>query len=536
MISILLVDDEIASLNGLKNGVDWQGLGIGTVHTAQNAEQARQVFACQAVDLMLCDIEMPRESGLQLMEWVVQNHPDAVFLFYTCHDRFDFVQRALRLGAFDYLLKPFPYGKLEQVLERALEKLRAQRLSGEFVRYGERWLESREQVAETFFHTLMRDEMPGGPAAVQAELRRAGLDARPDTWTVAVLCRVSLSKQLAGEWRRADFLYAVHNMARELFSARGGQAITLTEGDNDVLAFVLYPRAGDNPGTEDALQAAGQLADNIRQYLGSGVRCVVGRPLPLAQCAGVYFRLQNALANVVEENRVLLLEEAEEQQDLPDGGDYGFDAESWRLLVRENRPDALFQAVCRHMDARAGRQKTGRAYLQALYHSFLQALYGGLEDRGITSEVLFSGADMQAKSLAALQSIEAMKEFVHSAAQDAAGAMAQLDNTGSIVDRVKQYIDAHLGDELDRDSLAAHVFIDPAYLSRLFKKETGGLLSEYITERRMERAKKLLRETDLPISTIAIHLGYTNMPYFSRSFKKSTGRAPGEYREAIQAS
>ena len=65
MVKVLLVDDEIHAVEGVKRAVDWERIGVSEVHTAYNVHDAKRVFARHSIDLLLCDIEMPQGSGLE---------------------------------------------------------------------------------------------------------------------------------------------------------------------------------------------------------------------------------------------------------------------------------------------------------------------------------------------------------------------------------------------------------------------------------------------------------------------------------------
>ena len=95
---------------------------------------------------------------------------------------------------------------------------------------------------------------------------------------------------------------------------------------------------------------------------------------------------------------------------------------------------------------------------------------------------------------------------------------------------VKAYIESHLSDELDRDTLAAMVYLNADYLSHLFKKDTGSSLINYVIDRRIARSKELLAKGEMSIRDIAITCGFQNISYFSRQFKKSTGMTPRQFK------
>ena len=83
MYRILIVDDQYFALLGLQQGVNWNELGIADVNLAENVEQAVECLERHPVDLLICDIEMPGRSGLELLVWVSQHSPDTLTIMLT---------------------------------------------------------------------------------------------------------------------------------------------------------------------------------------------------------------------------------------------------------------------------------------------------------------------------------------------------------------------------------------------------------------------------------------------------------------------
>lgn len=103
-----------------------------------------------------------------------------------------------------------------------------------------------------------------------------------------------------------------------------------------------------------------------------------------------------------------------------------------------------------------------------------------------------------------------------------------------VVEEVIRYINENLDREIQRQDLADHVYLHPDYLNRLFKKETGKTLKEFVIEHKMDEARKMLQVTRLPVSIIAAKVGYDNFSHFSYAYKKVTGCSPLESRNAYQ--
>jgi two-component system response regulator YesN len=108
----------------------------------------------------------------------------------------------------------------------------------------------------------------------------------------------------------------------------------------------------------------------------------------------------------------------------------------------------------------------------------------------------------------------------------------QEEKSNDIIIKIYQYIQDHLEEDLSLNKLATYVYLNPSYLSRLFKQVTDVSLSEYIAEQRLGKAKYLLNTTDMKVQEVAKSVGLAT-GYFIRFFKKVTHATPQEYRETF---
>ena len=109
------------------------------------------------------------------------------------------------------------------------------------------------------------------------------------------------------------------------------------------------------------------------------------------------------------------------------------------------------------------------------------------------------------------------------------------NSPAEVSDKCVQYILDHISDsELSVTDIANFVYLNPIYLNRIFKKEKGISLSQWIIKERMELASNLMLTTDRPAVEIAYQTGYNNYPYFSTVFKKYFGKTPSQYVKEVK--
>ncbi|MDO4285465.1 MAG: response regulator [Eubacteriales bacterium] len=139
---LMIVDDEVFAIQGIMDGVNWEVLPFQEIRKAGSYTQAVELLSKETVDVLLCDIEMPDESGLELIDWVNAHCPDTVCMILSCHDEFDFARQAVRLQCFDYILKPVRYEALTQALQRACGEWKDKHRQAQLEGYGQIYIDA----------------------------------------------------------------------------------------------------------------------------------------------------------------------------------------------------------------------------------------------------------------------------------------------------------------------------------------------------------------------------------------------------------
>ena len=127
MYSILIVEDEYLVRQGIASLVDYEQFGMQVIAQAENGIEAWQKFQENPADILLTDINMPQMNGLELAKLVRDQAPKCHIVFLTGYDDFDYARTAIKLGADDYLLKPFSKDDVEEMLAKVQTKLDKER-------------------------------------------------------------------------------------------------------------------------------------------------------------------------------------------------------------------------------------------------------------------------------------------------------------------------------------------------------------------------------------------------------------------------
>lgn len=169
-MNLLIVNDEELTADTMKEDIPWQEYGIDEVFTAYDAEQAKEVICEKTVDIMLCDIEMPGDNGIELLRWVRQEEKPVECIFLTCHPSFAYAQEAIALNCQEYILIPAKYEDIGKGVQKVVQRIRKEREIKKYEEYGRRAVQEQiDQAVETYGKKRTGKELAGDAAQYIAD-------------------------------------------------------------------------------------------------------------------------------------------------------------------------------------------------------------------------------------------------------------------------------------------------------------------------------------------------------------------------------
>ncbi|WP_240633271.1 response regulator transcription factor [Paenibacillus montanisoli] len=529
---MLIVDDEKFAVEGIMNGNDWAALGIEAVYGAGSADEARAVMLERPIDILICDIEMPDEDGLSLAKWVKEHYPNTEFLFLTCHSEFAYAKQAIHLGSFDYLLKPADSGELAQVVTRMMATIRERREQSDsqekYQKYYALYSKQLPLVVEHFWQDVLSRRILSFGDFLDRALRDAQLELTSSDCVQPILISIEEWKKPLQERDQEALEYAVKKAAEEiLLEGRPGHMVT---DKNGVLFVLAYGPQGEERDCERWLRAASAFKDACLKYFYCQVSCYIGyfallQELP-EQCDGLK---KMERSNVTKPHSVLLYDKAITPPPSSSVSEHvSMSKEEWLSVISSGNRDKVIELIGAHV-ARLEEHSNGNPrQLETYLHQFLQVIYHFLYARGIEVSQI---PNFSMWSTAQIRTLAQFKYWAVNLASAVMDTVFHEEESEGVVQKSIQFMKENVEEDISREDVAAYVHLNPAYLSRLFKKETGRNLIDYLIETKVNRAKLLLDTTDMTVSAIAQQVGYSNFSHFTRTFKKHTGVNPQEYRK-----
>ena len=476
---VLVAEDEPLILAGLKFYVEEWGYA-SAVEEAHNGKIALEKCFAFVPDIVVSDIRMPGMDGITMLKEIRKNGLKTKVIYYSGYAEFEYAREAIRLGAFDYLLKPIIQDKLYEVLDNAVAEIDAEEQRTAIERKRERmeavceFLWSRSNISFDEFQEDMAMEFP------------------KEQFQVLVLENASSEQKLISEQMYGSF--------ENIYYCR------IMLGSNKILLVLNVDQVLQK---EEALKTAEQIFGII---LKGGVSRSAGRKSKVA----------------------LLMEEAEA----------AFATEE----LMEKAQIVMYQPLNENVSFYKKRILNGILEDDAeKVHSILEYLWDMMQQEELMITQIM---DMYNELLTLLSEknpyyeqyekadVNYMKELIHTKAEFYQFFMnlfkeknVEFGNTEMAVDQVIQEIEQNYQTELTLSSLCEKYHISISYLSTMIKKKTKHTFTEYLTNLRLEYAKKLLVEEKITVSEVTEMIGYNDYFYFTKLFKKYVGVTPSKYRK-----
>lgn len=520
-MKLLIVDDQVTVVEGLQEEVNWEEIGIDEVFGAYSAAQAQQILKMQSIDIMLCDIEMPCEDGLSLVSWMRSQGMKTCVILLTAHAKFAYAQESVRLGVNEYILQPAPYAKIVAAVKGAVQNVRQAQTERQLTQYGQEYIRRERTIVTAAVWSWLTGKQ--NKKEINALADQGKVPRREET--VFLLLMQTLRWSKLTNWEPELFAYALQNIIDEIFRpfAQKTLVVSMHRGEHAVYLW----------GDGYKLTVAGvqrQMAFFQRvcqQYFQCEMAVYLGGPILAGQSRRVWDELSAMQAdNVTRGEGVFLLDRDNPQKNyhffLPQTHD-------WVERLQGDYPELVEKEAYGLLDELVTEGKMCAQVLRDFNQDFLQVLYLAMgSDDSFWNQTLDETKNYEIYRNAAY-SVENMKQLIHL-------AVSHLSSRGKtpekeLQQRIDEYIDAHITEEIHRGDLARAVYLNPDYLNRVFKRIAGHSLKEYVILRKMEAARRLLRTTRLPVNIVAGRVGFAQVSHFSSTYKKQFGCTPMQERK-----
>lgn len=526
MYSVLIVDDEDVIREGLKQVLDWSSLGFTIGTTAANGEQALNELESNHFDVILADVRMPKMSGIELAEIIHRRYPEKRVVILSGYDNFKFAQQAIQYGVYHYLLKPCQEEEITEVFQRLKEELDQHRVKRKSQRDTEKQLLYHE--AE---EVLQGERDPENSTELLKWLERFS-----DISAAVLHLWVSPTHSLLMEmWESGqDLLRRVDELELNLFESIDSSRILMVHTQGHQFGGIVCS------DQESIQQQTEELFYRLKKELAEKISC---------ELYGAYTIIVPSEGRLVSSHYQALEKAMRELRRRIPGRliqiDSSMEISSKDIVLPD--PRNLVQQICTPQEENsenlsalldewkkefADHRTISVEDLVSWTDSLTAYLQKSLLDCDIDITLRIRHFDRIISLLSSMLTLDALFGLLERLFQDVVAELTErhAERYSKNVRAAIYLINERFGEAIGLEEIAETLSLSGAYLSRLFKRETGSKFSEYLQKRRIAEAKRLLKETNDKVYTIAASVGYPDQHYFSELFKRHTGFTPLEYR------
>lgn len=492
MIKVLLADDDFLVRTFLSRITDWEKHGYKLVGAAQDGEEALEMTKEYEPDIIITDISMPTMDGIELIRRLKAEGNSAVIIALSCHDDFDYVKEAMKLGANEYVLKNLlTENKLLELLEEVKQSIVFKHKNG-------LQFDAPEEEREYYLGLLQGD-------------KRRPADAFFTTAIMAVhIVNYDTHVAVMQMEQQKRFHSSFAQICREACqNSSAVRCVHVRQGEYAVLLDLT-----DMPSLYERRQ-------KIQQYASAAVR-YAERYLAVSICIGTSRSesVQNTEEICWQEANDALNERFYTQQVVF----YG-----WQLEACGREIPQTARTFCEQIPVYIDRRDGGiirRMWQEILEEFRLQHTEARLVQEWLRQTDRHAGIS-QRMIPERLEDFRGMENAYLTFREE---MLPQTDTYSSAVSQIIRYLQQQHTGDASLVLAAEQVHLNPAYLSHIFSRETGITFSEYLLSCRLNTAKDLLVRTDDRIKDVAVQSGFNDYRNFCKTFKKAVGLTPQNYR------
>lgn len=531
---VVVIDDKPLIREAIIKTIDWRRLDCEIVGQAADGIEGKEIILAKKPDVIITDIKMPGLDGLELTEDIRPVLPNAKTIVITGYRDFDYARKSVKLGVFDFILKPIKNEELVDIVKRATNEIKNERKEEE-----ERKRLTREKITlEQHYSStlpllkikkaedLIRSGAGTGPREL-ADLRQLGLHA---VRHVTFLIRLKMNS-----YPEKSHPYLKIGSAMEtLQGSHGLEVLPLTLG-KDLAGIVLFDRVVSL--REARLKVKGfcrdlqekHLAELQEKYLitvSSLYKTLADLPVSYKEAVQMmdmnYFKSDNTVLFCDSSHRLRTF------------GNYSIFPEleefyrSFEDPLADELESQLEGLVRRIVDCSGGNAFMAKSLLSEICITVSRYYYrinGNEGELNKSINEILSDID-------GLEDIKQATEYMKQYVSEIRSKTTPREKEYSATVRgVLEYIHSSFSMDISLESVAEMFSVNPSYLSRLLKKETGENFVDILTRVRMRASKRLLKDPQKRVNEVAEMVGYKDYAYFYQVFRKVEGISPTEYKK-----
>jgi two-component system, response regulator YesN len=534
MHKVLIIDDDRIIRKGLVTTIPWEQHDFQLVGEAADGERGLEIIENCQPHIVISDIKMPFMDGLDMARIAMGRYPAMKFIFLTGYQDFTYAQKAIKVKAVDYLLKPID----KKVL---LEKV--QKAAGEWdVEQDER---QKITQAKPFLRQVLLKkiiECQGKETDLLQEAISLGIELRGQTLLVFLIKideYYQESAKKAHDIEKNEYLkFCTCNACEELLQQEGMGGVV--ELERDELTMIYCSNETKERAEEKSRALAEKIKNTVKKYFRTTLTIALGGAYHGILCVRSSYQEARYAMNcryLIGKDQVFSIGDVEFLSREDQGVQIEVQDDEFVNKVKlgfvQDALEFLNNLECKMMQ----QNDASLPYVRLRAVELLISLFRGAAEWAKEWEtVQQQSVPIYYSRINRMQTIREIIDLIRQVVCDL-GEFVNMQNESQrcgVVESAALYIEEHYASPgLSLQEIGQYVHMNPIYLSVLFKKEKNITFTDFLLQIRMKKAMEMLRCHHMKNYEVAERIGYSSPEYFSVCFKKYTGYSPIEFKNKI---
>ncbi len=534
MYKVFLVEDEVVVREGIRKNILWEQYGFLYAGDSPDGELALPQIRQIKPDLLITDIKMPFMDGLSLIELVRRELPRTKFVIISGYDDFSYAQKAIRMGVDRYMLKPITKEKMAEILTELHKKMDSEKQQQEYLTR----FQDEAKEYETFSRRRLFEQIVTGGLSV-SEISEAAksmeININAPYYNIVLFSLSSAEYNGSTPESYTDTLAVVQNKISQkiglnqefiLFNWNVTTYAVLIKGSEDDIKH--YSKDCISAIKECCSEGGTDISWHIAY--GSPVPRLSSIPLCFIEASRILsYRYLCPDEHLLSSTSIQCFEQSDSKSTVQNKKE--IDQERIRNFLSNGAIDEIGSFIDQLLKSIGEETASMSLFCRYLAMTIYFAAEEYLASIGCRMDNFWSlELRTNINSASPEEAFKYARQILTQAIElrDSESKKQQRD----LLRKALDFINEHYAEEtISLDTVARKVNISPNYFSAMFSQEIGQTFVEHLTNRRIDEAKRMLRQTDMRSSEIAFAVGYKDPHYFSFVFKKVSGRTPSEYRK-----
>ncbi len=547
MYNLLIVDDEEYICDSLyeifKNRKE---LDLD-IYKAYSANEALELLNRIRFDIVMTDIHMPQMTGIQLFQEINQRWINSKVIFLTAHSKFENIYTVNKYNNTKFLLKTEKIETIINTVKEFINEIKADSFSNELIGKAKNILNDNKKIyAKYFMEDLLKNKIDS--KSINQELFEKydiKFDITKKLFLVTALTNTELIKN-----DRIDIITTNEVIINEFenYMIQSSNCIGFSIDKSNIVWYIQPIEFSPYTSIENMEKVCFSiingnlpiLQEKIYDSLGISVSFAIGNhSIYWYEIKQNFEQLKRMIFYYhSSSNREILIcynDMENEQQNKNDDFSLNLICDDIDTLIREGDIKKIEDFYKCLINERMLNNKN-KYYFQEIYYKISLFLLSTINNNHLVDNFTGENSLNNLMDFNCHKTWETAVEYLQMMTINIIeyGKQYSKSESNKMIEFLHNYINKNLSSDLSLISLADLVHYNPAYLSRIYKEFTGENIKKYISIARINKAKKLLNDSELKISAISELVGFEQHTNFGRFFKEHVGINPQDYRNSMK--